>query len=99
MKHYLRFLITMLLLVLFGGGSFGQGQETVVKTLSFPPDNEEESKVNDYISTKTYTIGSDSWSVTGFNNANWSLTENGHKIIRCGRKNNTSVASIATSKA
>ena len=89
----------MLLLVLFGGGSFGQGQETVVKTLSFPPDNEEESKVNDYISTKTYTIGSDSWSVTGFNNANWSLTENGHKIIRCGRKNNTSVASIATSKA
>lgn len=99
MKHYLRFLITMLLLVLFGGGSYGQGQETVVKTLSFPPDNEEESKVNDYISTKTYTIGSDSWSVTGFNNANWSLTENGHKIIRCGRKNNTSVASIATSKA
>lgn len=27
------------------------------------------------------------------------MTENGHKIIRCGRKNNTSVASIATSKA
>ena len=27
------------------------------------------------------------------------MTENGHKIIRCGRKNNTSVASIATSNA
>lgn len=82
-----------------GGISYGQGQETVVKTLSFPPDNKEESKVNNYTNTRTYTIGSDSWSVTGFNNANWSLTENGHKIIRCGRKNNTSVASIATSKA
>ena len=82
-----------------GEFSYGQGQETVVKTLSFPPDNIEESKVNDYTSTKTYTIGSDSWSVTGFNNANWSFTENGHKIIRCGRKNNTSVATIATSKA
>ncbi|WP_297249353.1 hypothetical protein [uncultured Prevotella sp.] len=82
-----------------GGISYGQGQETVVKTLSFPPDNKQESEVNDYTSTRTYTIGSDSWSVTAFNNANWSLTENGHKIIRCGRKNNTSVASIATSNA
>ena len=99
MKHYLRFLITMLLLAIWGGISYGQGQETVVKTLSFPPDNKQESEVNDYTSTRTYTIGSDSWSVTAFNNANWSLTENGHKIIRCGRKNNTSVASIATSNA
>lgn len=29
MKHYLRFLITMLLLVLFGGGSFGQTWQKV----------------------------------------------------------------------
>lgn len=99
MKHYLRFLITMLLLILFGGGSFGQGQETVVKTLSFPPDNIEESKVDNYTSIKTYTIGSDSWSVKGFSNHNWGFTENGRQIIRCGRKNTTSVASIATLEA
>lgn len=101
MKHYLRFLITMLLLVLFGGGSYGQGQETVVKTLSFPPDNKEESKNQSYDDTKTYTIGSDSWSVYGFNNNVWSQNwiENGRQTIRCGRKNTTSVASIATLEA
>lgn len=98
MKHYLRFLITMLLLVLFGGGSFGQGQETVVKTLSFPPDNKEESKNQSYDDTKTYTIGSDSWSVYGFNNNVWSQNwiENGRQTIRCGRSKGTSIASIAT---
>lgn len=97
MKHYLRFLITMLLLVLFGG-SFGQGQETVVKTLSFPPDNKEESKNQSYDDTKTYTIGSDSWSVYGFNNNVWSQNwiENGRQTIRCGRSKGTSIASIAT---
>lgn len=82
-----------------GGISYGQGQETVVKTLSFPPDNKEESKNQGYGDTKTYTIGSDSWSVTGFNNNGWNWTENGHTIIKCGRKNNTSVASIATNEA
>lgn len=98
MKHYLRFLITMLLLILFGGGSFGQGQETVVKTLSFPPDNKDESKNQSYDDTKTYTIGSDSWSVYGFNNNVWSQNwiENGRQTIRCGRSKGTSIASIAT---
>lgn len=83
----------------YSGGSYGQGQETVVKTLSFPPDNIEESKVDNYTSIKTYTIGSDSWSVKGFSNHNWGFTENGRQIIRCGRKNTTSVASIATLEA
>lgn len=99
MKHYLRFLITMLLLAIWGGISYGQGQETVVKTLSFPPDNKEESKNQGYGDTKTYTIGSDSWSVTGFNNNGWNWTENGHTIIKCGKKDVKSVASIATCEA
>lgn len=99
MKHYLRFLITMLLLAIWGGISYGQGQETVVKTLSFPPDNKQDSKNQGYGDTKTYTIGSDSWSVTGFNNNGWNWTENGHTIIKCGKKDVKSVASIATSKA
>lgn len=99
MKHYLRFLITMLLLAIWGGISYGQGQETVVKTLSFPPDNKEDSENQSYVDTKTYTIGSDSWSVTGFNNNHWNWTENGHTIIRCGKNDDKSVASIATSKA
>ena len=82
-----------------GGISYGQGQETVVKTLSFPPDNKQDSKNQGYGDTKTYTIGSDSWSVTGFNNNGWNWTENGHTIIKCGKKDVKSVASIATSKA
>ena len=99
MKHYLRFFITMLLLAIWGGISYGQGQETVVKALSFPPDNKEDSENQSYGDTKTYTIGSDSWSVTGFNNNHWNWTENGHTIIRCGKNDDKSVASIATSKA
>lgn len=98
MKHYLRFLLTMLLLAIWGGISYGQGQETVVKTLSFPPDNKEESKNQSYDDTKTYTIGSDSWSVYGFNNNVWSQNwiENGRQTIRCGRSKGSSIASIAT---
>lgn len=81
-----------------GGISYGQGQETVVKTLSFPPDNKEESKNQSYDDTKTYTIGSDSWSVYGFNNNVWSQNwiENGRQTIRCGRSKGSSIASIAT---
>lgn len=63
------------------------------KTLSFPDDNSNDNKKNNYTSSWTAKIGSDSWTVTNFNNNNWTSS---WTYIKCGRKNNASVASIAT---
>lgn len=65
------------------------------KTLSFPDDNAENNKISAYIETWTATIGNDSWTISNFNNNKW---EN-WTYIKCGRKNNPSIASIATASA
>ena len=62
------------------------------KTLTFPDDNSENNKVNGYVDTWTAKIGKDSWSIANFNNNQWK----GWTYIRCGRKSDASVASIAT---
>ena len=69
-----------------------QPAETVYKTLSFPDDNQANNKVNDYKSTWTATIGSESYLIKNFNNYEW----NGWTYIRCGSKSAASTASIAT---
>lgn len=75
--------------------SGGYAQETVYKVLSFPPDNADDVKVQNYTSNKDYTIGSDSWAVTNFNNNNW----DNWKYIKCGSKSTASVATISTKNA
>jgi len=62
------------------------------KTLTFPDENSENNKVQAYTETWEATIGGDSWEIVNFNNNNW----NNWSYIKCGRKNNASVASIAT---
>ena len=62
------------------------------KTLTFPDDNSEKNKVNGYVDTWKAIIGKDSWSIANFNNYQW----DGWTYIRCGRKSDASVASIAT---
>ena len=62
------------------------------KTLTFPDENQENNKVGAYTETWEATIGTDSWDITNFNNNRWQ----NWSYIRCGRKNNPSVASIAT---
>lgn len=74
--------------------------ETVWKSLSFPDDYKSNNKCNNYTTTWTAKIGDDSWSVSNFNNNNWS--EQNPPIwdhIRCGRNKNASVAAIVNDAA
>lgn len=68
--------------------------ETAWKSLSFPDDNKANNKCQTYAKTWTAKIGDDSWSVSNFNNNNWSWT-----YIKCGSKNNASVAAIVNDVA
>lgn len=68
--------------------------ETVWKSLSFPDDYKSNNKCQTYAKTWTAKIGDDSWSVSNFNNNNWSWT-----YIKCGSKNNASVAAIVNDAA
>lgn len=65
------------------------------KTLTFPDENKDNNPVSAYTKTWTATIGSDSWSVSNFNNNKW----NNWTYIKCGSKNAASTASIATAFA
>lgn len=58
-------------------------------TLDFPSHNDKQ--IGDYTSTWTATVDGLSWTIANFNNNN-----NVWDLIKCGRKNVTSVASIET---
>ena len=66
------------------------GGESV--SLTFPDENSNSNKVGAYTDTWTAKIGAHTWSITAFNNNNWK----DWTYIRCGRKNNDSVASISS---
>ncbi len=63
-------------------------------TLTFPDDNSSNNglKSNQYLTEWTAKIGDSEWSIYAFNNNNW----DNWTYIRCGRKNNASVATIST---
>lgn len=85
-------MITLILATVWSLG--GYAQETAYKVLSFPPDNKDDVLVTSYLETKIYTIGSDSWTISNFNNNKWG--DKWENIIKCGRKKETSVATIST---
>lgn len=64
-------------------------------TLSFPDENSANNKVQNYTSEWTATIGDLSWTISKFNNNNWS---GGWSYIKCGNKSSASVCTITTSK-
>lgn len=88
MKKLLRFTLVSLLAV-FCGTAFAADP---YKVLTFPDDNNENNKVGAYNKEWTAMMGSDSWTITSFNNNNW----NNWTYIRCGWKTEATVASIAT---
>lgn len=59
------------------------------KVLTFPDGNSE--KISAYTKTWTATVDNFTWTIENFNNNN-----NGWAYIKCGRKDNESVASIST---
>ena len=55
-------------------------------------DNKDNNKISSYTETWTAKAGDQEFTLTGFNNNNW----NNWTYIKCGRKNNASVATIYT---
>lgn len=80
------------------GTMWGQTRsEASLVALTFPDDNSANNGLtsNQYTSTWTASIGDYEWSISNFNNNNWT----NWTYIKCGRKNNASVATIISSEA
>lgn len=90
-KHLRFFMLNLLVLV---SAAVMAQNEAVWKSLTFPDENKNNNKCQGYTKTWTAKIGDATWSVSNFNNNNWGWTH-----IRCGRKNNNSVASIMNDAA
>ena len=80
------FLLFLIVLITGGGKAFAD--ETLYKTLTFSAATNGKS-VSAYTETWTATIDEFIWNIANFNNNN-----NGWDFVKCGRKNNASVASI-----
>ena len=87
MRKFLRFSL-MSIFMLVSSLSYADAY----KTLTFPDDAK--NKVGSYTLEWTAKIGTDEWAIANFNNNNW-----GWANIRCGRKSDASIASIATNFA
>ena len=64
--------------------------------LTFPDDDKDNNGKNNYTSTWTAKIGANEFSIENFNNNKWG---NNWTYIKCGRKNDPSVAKIVNSTA
>lgn len=92
MVKKLRFSILSLLMLICGAV---MAQEvTPYKSLTFPDDNQSSNEVQNYTSTWTAKMGTDSWTISNFSNNNW-----GWGNIRCGRQKTASVATIVNDAA
>ena len=88
-KHLRLIMLSLLAMICLGGYS---QSETVFKTLSFPDNNQANNKVGAYDKNWTARIGTDTWTISNFNNNNWDTWTS----IKCGRNGFSSTASIAT---
>ncbi len=90
--------LALLTMIVQPGRAWGQTRsEASLVALTFPDDNSANNGLtsNQYTSTWTASIGDYEWSISNFNNNNWT----NWTYIKCGRKNNASVATIISSEA
>lgn len=94
-KHLRLIMLSLLAMICLGG--YSQSDE-LYKTLSFPDENSkpDENGINNgvtaYDKEWTAKIGTDTWTISNFNNNKW----DGWKSIKCGSRKGKSTASIAT---
>ena len=67
--------------------------ENTTYSLTFPDSNKLNNKVQTYASTWMASNGKETWSITNFNNNNWS---GNWEYIKCGNKNSASICTIIT---
>ena len=89
-----RFLLLFAMVLALTG--IATAAEQAVYTCTFSKDDNK--KTSDYLSTWTEECDGKNYTVTNFNNNNWGWLISGTTdyMIKCGRKNNASIASIAT---
>lgn len=85
MKKFLLTTLCMLCMVLFA-----QAQSSPLYTLQFGPDYNSKS-ISSYTDTWNATCGGFTWTIKNFNN-----NKNGWNYVKCGSKNNASIAYIET---
>lgn len=90
MKKLLRYSLTLVLALV---ANLTLMAAEPYKVLTFPDDNKENNSVSAYDKTWEAMIGTDVWTITGFNNNSW---KNNWKWIKCGSKNYASDASITS---
>lgn len=83
----------MFLVALFASGANALAEETLYKTLTFSKETNGKS-ISSYTETWSATIDEFTWSIANFNN-----NKNGWQYIKCGRKDNPSIASITNTTA
>lgn len=94
-KHLRLIMLSLLAMICLGG--YSQSDE-LYKTLSFPDENSipDENGINNgvtaYDKEWTAKIGTDTWTISNFNNNKWNVW----KSIKCGSRKGKSTASIAT---
>ena len=89
MKLFTKLFLTFALLC-FANVVFATEDDTLPLDIQFGPDYNDAS-VQTYTDTWTATKDGKTWTITNFNN-----NKNGWTSIKCGRKNNASVATIAS---
>lgn len=87
------YLLSLLALLVVGGGSKANAQEAVYKTLTFSTGTAEKN-VQDYTSTWTNTVDGDTWTLDKFNNNNIKTNDKPWNFVRCGSKKTASIATI-----
>ena len=100
MKKKFTFLIAAIAAILMmAQPRMAVGQVTIdtaaYKKLTFPDDNNANNHVSSYSTTWTAKMGSDSWSISNFNNNSWN---NNWTYIKCGNKNAASTGTITSFK-
>lgn len=83
----------MFLVALFASEANALAEETLYKTLTFSKETNGKS-ISSYTETWSATIDKFTWSIANFNN-----NKNGWQYIKCGRKDNPSIASITNTTA
>lgn len=90
MKKLLRYSLTLVLALV---ANLTLMAAEPYKVLTFPDDNKANNSVSAYDATWEAMMGTDVWTITGFNNNSW---KNNWKWIKCGSKKFASDASITS---
>ena len=93
MMKFLRYTLAIVFAIV---ANFSLKAAEPYKVLTFPDDNKANNKCSSYTQTWEAKIGSNTWTIKGFNNNSWN---NDWTYIKCGQKNTASAATISSTES